>query len=407
MTRSGLVFNPTTGLYSPATSEIRSKVAEDWMAAFADPEQPPLNTEASTPAGQLIDSETAVIEDKNAQLLYLSNQFNPKVADGRWQDALGYIYFLERKHETASVVTVQLCGLAGTTIPAGSLVRTVDGITLSANSSTSIGTSGKANAQFSAQEAGPIQIPAHAVTTIVTAVPGWDSVDNPTAGVPGRFRESRSEFEQRRANSVALNAHGTVAALYSSIGNLPGVVDLVILENITSEPIEDWGVTVPAHGIFISVYGGEEADIAEAVYRKKDAGSATGGNTKISYHDATINNYRGGVTYHYNIERPTPVPCSVQVNLRTTATTPATIVDDVKNAILNDFNGESGKDRVRMASSCYASRFYQAIMQVGVQDLVNIKISASENLDWKDEVIINANQMPVLAYDDIQVNVVN
>jgi hypothetical protein len=408
MADSGLIFNPETGLISPDTADIRAGVAADWTAAFADPDQPPLNTEPTTPAGQLIDSETAVIEDKNAQVLYLANQFNPRVSEGRWQDGIGFIYFLERQIETPSLVTCQLTGLSGTAIPAGALVRTTAGLTLICGRAVTIGPSGAAETMFRCSETGPIPIPAHSVTSIVTVTPGWDTVDNEAAGVPGRYRETRSEFERRRFDSVAANAHGTVPSLYGTIANLFGVVDLVILENITNEPVVDWGVTIPAHGVFISVYGGGDTEIAEAIYRKKDAGCDTGGNVQVSYHDATIHNYRGGVTFTYSIERPEPLPFGVRVSLSKTPATPGTVIDDIKRAILADFNGQLGRDRVRMAAICYASRFYCPVSSAGAQNLLNIEIAApAANGAWVNEITVNADQMPVLSIDDIQVIVVN
>lgn len=402
MPQSALIFNPTTGLYSPDTADIREAVAADWVEAFAEPGQPHLDTEPTTPAGQLIDSETAIIEDKNAQVLYLASQFNPKVADGRWQDALGFIYFLERQYENPSVVTAQVTGLADTVIPAGALVCTADGVTLAAAEAVTIGAGGTAQVIFNAQEAGPLQIAPHTVTSIVTTVPGWDTVDNAAAGVTGRYRESRSTFERRRAASVAVNAHGTVAALYAAIGSVSGVIDLVVLENFTDTPETQWGVTVPAHGVFISVYGGDDTAIAEAIYRKKDAGADTGGNTEVSYTDPTVQNYRGGVSYTYNIERPAPLAFSIQVSLRLTASTPTTITDDIKASVLADFNGDGSDDRVRMATICYASRFYCPIVSAGVQDLVGVKIAANGS-GWIDEITINANQIPVLSINDISV----
>ena len=407
MPQSGLKFDPEIGLFAPDTPDIRETVAKDWTKAFTDPDQPPLDTEPTTPAGQLIDSETAIIEDKNAQVLYLSNMFNPLVSDGRWQDALGHIYFLERQIETPSVVTCQLTGLAGTVIPAGALVQTTDGLFLSCDSAVTIGSNGTASVTFSSQESGPFAIPAHSATSIVTAIPGWDTVGNETAGVPGRIRESRLEFEQRRYASVAANAHGTVAAMYGMIGNIFGVMDLVILENTTSSPIEEWGVTIPPHGVFISVYGGNDADIAEAIYRKKDAGCSTGGNTQISYIDKELKNYRGGVTYAYRIERPAPLPFAVQVTVRKTASTPANIIDSIKKAVLADFSGEAGKGRVRMADTCYASRFYCPIMSAGVQEVISIKIATPAGSSWVDEVQVSADKMPVLSLDDISVVVLS
>ncbi len=59
MAHSGLIFDPATGLYSPDTSQIRTGVAQDWTKAFFDPDLPALDTEPTTPAGQLIDAEVA------------------------------------------------------------------------------------------------------------------------------------------------------------------------------------------------------------------------------------------------------------------------------------------------------------------------------------------------------------
>lgn len=403
MSQSTLIFDPATGLQAPDTSAIREAVAKDWVTAFADPDLPPLDTEPTTPAGQLVDSETAIIEDKNAQILFLANQFNPAVSNGIWQDGIGFIYFLTRQLETPTVVTCQVTGLKGTPIPAGAIIETTDGLRLIANDSITIPASGVANLVFSNTEYGPVAIGEHTATKIVTVIPGWDTVDNPTVGVPGTLRESRSAFERRRYASVAANAHGTVPALYGTIGNIPGVVDLVILENITNDPITDWGVTVNGHSVFISVYGGDDTAIAEAIYRKKDAGCGTDGNTTIIFIDTSIQNYRGGITNTYRIERPTPLDFSVQVTARKTLTTPATIVTDIQNAVLANFNGEAGLDRVRMAAICYASRFFCSLAAVGVQDLVSVKISVDGGTTWVDEVTVNADQIPVLSADNISV----
>lgn len=402
MSQSKLIFDPNTGLQAPDTADIRADVVTDWVRAFASPDLPALNTEPTSPAGQLVDSETAIIEDKNAQVLFLSNMFNPAVSDGVWQDGIGYIYFILRQLETPTVVTCQVTGLQGTVIPAGAVVRTVDNLTLTANDTVTIGTTGIATVVFSNVETGPVPIAANTVTQIVTVIPGWDTVNNPTVGVPGTYRETRSEFERRRYASVAANAHGTVSALYGTIGNIAGVVDLVIFENITNDPITDWGVVVNGHSVFISVYGGDDTAIAEAIYRKKDAGCGTDGNTPIVYIDTTIQNYRGGITNTYRIERPTPLDFSIQVTIRRTLTTPATVVDNIKKAVLANFNGtDDGIGRVRMAAICYASRFFCSIAGAGVQDLLSVKVSVDGGSTWNDEVTVNADRIPVLNPDNI------
>lgn len=56
---------------------------------------------------------------------------------------------------------------------------------------------------FAIQQAALIIIAANTVTTIVTVIAGWDSINNPPSRVTGRDAESRLEFEQCRALSIA------------------------------------------------------------------------------------------------------------------------------------------------------------------------------------------------------------
>lgn len=394
-----LTFDPKIGLIADDTDAIRVTVQTDWKNALGEN----LNVEGSTPAGQLIDSETAFIAQKDSEVLYLANQFNPLTAEGVWQDALGSIYFIQRKQGEPSIVDCVCTGLAGTVIPKGSIVKSSDNVTLIATNGGTIGGSGSVSLTFSAQTPGPIPIGANTVTTIVTVIAGWDTVNNPAAGIPGRDEESRLEFEFRRALSVAKNAHGTVESLLSEIANIQGVLDVIILENTTSTPRVEGGVEIPGHSVFISVSGGDDTEIAKAIYMKKDAGCGTAGNTDVSYVAPDVYNKK----YTFKIERPTPLAFAIQVNMRLTPTTPSDIEDRVKKAILDNFNGNDNTvGRVRIGSTLYASRFYGTVTIAGVQDLVSIKIAApNTNPQWVDEVVINANQAPVLSIDDIIINI--
>lgn len=221
-----LTFDPKVGLIADDTDTIRVTVQTDWKNALGEN----LNVEGSTPAGQLIDSETAFIAQKDSEVLYLANQFNPLTAEGVWQDALGSIYFIQRKIAEPTIVDCVCTGLAGTVIPQGSIVKSSDNVTLIATQGGIISGSGSVTLTFSAQTPGPIPIGANTVTNIVTVIAGWDTVNNPAAGIPGRDEESRLEFEFRRALSVAKNAHGTVESLLSEIANIQGVLDVIILE---------------------------------------------------------------------------------------------------------------------------------------------------------------------------------
>jgi len=400
---SQIVFDPETGLVAPETADIREAVRQDWRNAFAaGPGTPALDVESATPAGQLIDAETAEIEAKNAELLWLAGQFNPRVAEGRFQDALGHIYFLTRKRAEPTVVTCQLTGLRGTQIPYGAIAQSTDGYQLICNAPVTIGDGGTAETTFRTAETGPVQIAAHTVTKIVTVIAGWESIDNEAPGATGRDIETRNEFEGRRYNSVAANAHGTVESLYGTISDIEGVLDCKVLENPGPEPATQFGVEIGGHSVAVCVYGGEDADIAEAIYSKKDAGCGTSGNHTVTWYppaDVTP-------AYSYQIVRPETVPFYVRVAVPNASALSQATKNAIASAVVEDFLGRwdrYGNTRVGLASTVYASRFYPVVMDVeGVIQLSGIEIKLGDG-PFSGAVTIDADEEPVMTVENVTV----
>ena len=393
-----VIFDPATGLTVASAADVLAQVEADWQNAFSGGGLPPLDVDPATPAGQLIATLAALVQAKDSEILFLAQQFNPETAEGRWQDALGKIYFISRKTAEPTVVTCTCTGLYNTIIPAGSIVQNTDGYQLRSLDSATIPSSGTVNIEFAVTETGPVEIPAGSVTKIITVIPGWDTVTNAAAGVLGRDEETRTEFETRRYNSVAQNAQGSVLAIQGAIAQVDGVLDCVVMENSTNEQITVHGVNVDPHSICASVYGGDGSDIAEAIYRRKDAGCGTTGNTVVSYSDPDFNN----ATYTYNILRPTPTAVKMTVTIKQTDATPASIAEDIKTALVGDFYGQGSNARVTTAAALYASRFYPVVIAAGVSDFVSLEIALGSG-SLASYIDINADQEPTLSEDDITV----
>lgn len=397
-----LIFNPDIGMMVDDTADVRQAIVDDWNEVFSD-EDAVLNTESSTPAGQIIDSQAVLVTAKDTELLNLMNQFNPKTASGVFQDALGSIYFLTRKTAQSTVVTCQLTGLQGTAIPKGLIVQNSDGYRLTSLGAVVIGADGTAEVEFACTETGAIPIPAHSVTKIVSAIAGLDTIDNVSAGVLGNDVEPRAVFELRRALSVAKNSHGSRLSLQGSISAIEGVLDCLVLENREDTSATIQGVTLISHSVAICVYGGSDNDIAETIYNKIDAGCGTNGSTTVTYVSSD------GVPNNYKIVRPTPTPIYFEIKINKTSTTPATIVNDIKNAIINDFNGEdvnSGNVRRGMGQTIYASSFSVALIKTaGVTDLVEVEIGLTDS-SLGNVITLDADQEPTISASDINVVVI-
>jgi uncharacterized phage protein gp47/JayE len=383
------------------TATIRQGIVDDWTEVFDD-ENATLNTGSESPAGQIIDSMAVLVTAKDAELLNLFNNFNPKTASGIFQDALGSIYFLKRKTAQPTTVTCQLTGLYGTVIPAGSIIQNDDGIKLASVGAVTIGADGTAEIEFQALENGPIDIGAESCNKIVTVIPGWDTVTNAVAGVLGQNVESQFAFERRRVVSVSKNSHGSRLSLQGAVAAIDDVLDCLVLENKNKYSMVIQGVYVGSHSVAVCVYGGNNDDIAETIYNKLDAGCGTYGNTSVSYTS------EDGVVNTYQIVRPTPVNVYVGVVINQTSTTSENIVNNIKQAIYDDFYGNdpnSGNVRRGLGQTIYASSFSVAtIKTAGVTDLVSITISTTPS-PLLNSITMLANEEPVLSMDNITVTI--
>jgi uncharacterized phage protein gp47/JayE len=219
-------FTPA-GLVIPAETDVLAGVQGDMNAAFGGG----LNPNLETPQGQLASSQSAIIGDKNNEFAYFVNQVDPQFSDGRFQDAIGRIYFLTRKPATSTSVAATLSGIAGTVIPAGTLAQDTSGNTYINEGDATIDITGAVVANFQNVATGPIPCPAGTLTSVYQAIPGWSTITNAADGVMGSVVESRADFEYRRKNSVALNAMGSLPSIYANVYALDNVLDVYALDN--------------------------------------------------------------------------------------------------------------------------------------------------------------------------------
>lgn len=274
------------GIIAPTTQEVIDGLWSLMKGAFGEK----LNVSMDTPQGQLVTTLAAIITDERNQLIELFNQFDPRYADGQMQDAIGYLYFLQRKQATKSVAELTFNGLSGVTIPIGFQILDEAGLYWSTTGESRIGVDGLATVNASCNTAGMISAQPNTINRIVRNISGLDSVTNNTAAVIGRNAESRQEFELRREQSVAKNAKNTNDATYGAVNNIKDVIDCYVVDNPSDNTITV-GVTNYAlirNSIAVSVVGGDDNEIAKQILIKAGTGCSFVGNTTVTYQD-TVN----------------------------------------------------------------------------------------------------------------------
>jgi len=394
-------FTPA-GLVIPAETAVLAGVQDDINAAFGGG----LNPALETPQGQLASSQAAVIGDKNNEFALFVNQVDPQYAADRFQDAIGRIYFLTRKPATPTTVQATVNGLAGTVIPGGTLAQDTSGNTYACSGDVTIDVTGSVTAEFQNIETGPIPCAAGTLTQVYQAVPGWDTITNAADGTLGSDVESRADFEYRRKNSVAKNGTGTPQAIYAEVFALADVLDVYVKDNPTGSAVNTGSTNYPiaAHSVYVAVVGGADADIASAIWRKKDLGCDTNGNTSATVVDPSGYSYPQP-SYSIKFQRPATLAVKFAVRIVNDPSLPSNIVTLVKNAIIARFNGADGTTRERIGATILASRYYGAVVAVASNvSLLDVLIGTSS--PTLTQINVGIDQRPTVSAADITVTLV-
>jgi len=403
-----LIFNEKTGFSVQEPQEVREEIAQSWINAFKSDDTPDINTAPETPQGQIIDAETLAITQKDAELAFLANMFNPKTARGIWQDALAEIYFIKRKKAVNSRCYCVLTGLNGTVIEKGSKIQSsADSTYWNLLETVTINDNSSVTALFECETEGAVIASPNTLNKIITTVAGWDTVNNIQSATVGSLEESQQAFEKRRYDSVALNSVGTTASVFSRVNQIDDVVGCYVVDNKTNvnKIIDDY--LLKPHSIYVAVIGGSNQDIAEAIYRSLSAGCDYNGNTQITVVDPHTH-AKEKVTFM----RPTLQNVYIKVNVFD-----KDLPDDyetlIKNAVITNFYGQDEQieiageavTRAIMGQDIYASRFLPSILNKNISSLLSVQISL-DNQAFSDYVHIKIDKEPYIDKSNITVNLI-
>lgn len=389
-----------TGVVAPAETAVLAGVQADIDAAFGGGVDPSL----TTPQGQLAQSDAAIVGAKNDAILAIVNGIDPAYAAGRMQDAIARIYFLTRKPALPTTVQCVCTGIPNTVIPAGSLAT--DGTNLWAcQTNTTIPAGGSISTPFACSVTGPIACPSNTVSRIYQTISGWDTINNPSAGVLGTDVESRADFEHRRQQSVASNAQGVMGAVLGAVLNVADVTDAWGYNNGSNSSTTQAGVSIPANSVYISVAGGDPQAVAQAIWSKMGPGASYTGNTTETVLDTNPLYALPYPSYTVKFETPTALPILFAVNIANSAQVPADATAQIQNAIIAAFAGADGGQRARIASTLYASRYYAPVANLGAwAQIVDILVGTSSPTAYS--VAVHGDQVPTIQASNIAVALV-
>ncbi len=293
LTREGF----TADTYDQISSRIKNR-----LEAFSSG----IDTSPESPDGQLVEIFSFELSQAWAELDLVYNSYNPNVAFGAGLRNIGLITGLPYGAATRSQTVCSLIGEAGTVVPQGSIVANGN----SEEFSTQFAATIPASVQVVARVSGAASVGAGELTTIVSPVEGWTSVNNPSAGRVGSSAQTEVAFRNLRNRTVMRNFVAAEEVIASRIQETLGIEQVSVFNNDSPSPVGG----VPANTISVTV--GEydttvisDEDIAQVILTTKGLGCPTFGTTSV-----VINDTQGHPkTVYFNKATPKDVFMDIEI----------------------------------------------------------------------------------------------
>ena len=384
-----------TGVIVPDTSTVLADVQQEWKDVFGEF----LSVEPETPQGRIIEMIARQRVFTVQMAAALANVLNINKAYGFVLDDLGSLFQLSRKSATYTTTQITMSGVADTVVPIGTELMSDEGYKFVNDYEYVIGSNGSVTGVFRAVESGSVPAQYGTITTIVTSVPGLESVVNNASASMGAEQESDQEFRNRIKASLNINSMSVLSAIKSAVADVGGVNQVIAYENTTvTDSVLNTVFKIPAHGVGIIVdYTETDPEsqpvayaIAEAIYKKKTLGSGY-----IDKETAEGEQYLVPISYtdendgqEHEVVFAKPIPTSVKVSISVNKKDYAgdDLEGDIKAAIANFLSGDNPEvDRVEIGGTLspfeIASAISSEIPDIFINAVTIGKVGSSESTD--------------------------
>jgi len=323
------------------------------------------------------------------------NSRSPATAIGVPLDTLIKLNGIKRLKAVASTCYVTITGTTGTTITGGIIADASDN-PWSLNSPIIIGSSGTVTAYATCQVPGPITADPGELSKIVTPTFGWTSVTNTDPATVGADQESDAQLRSRQTISTAQPSRTVMEGIKGAIAAVSGVGRFVVYENETNVDDENG---LPGHSITAVVEGGADADIGEAIARKKGPGCYTNGDVSVSVTD------QQGVASTIRFYRPAEVPIVVVVNVKQLPGYTTDTTDLIKSAVADFISSLSIGDDLLISSLWGAAVMANPVPTKPYFSVLGITAARHGNSQGTADIVIDFNEVTLGDVANITVNV--
>lgn len=293
------------------------------------------NLDPSTPDGLKLAHDAEVFSALDETLQQAYNSKDPAKAVGYDLDVVCSLTGTTRSNGSPSNATVTLTGIPATVVSAGSIIKSRTTGTSWAIDQTVTLTGGTATVGATCTVAGPTQADAGTLTQIATTIGGWTGVTNTAPATPGTEVQDDASLRIERNTAVGRPGNNQVDSTLGELYAADGVRRVKAYENDTGSATvsSDNPHGLPANSMSYIVDGGEDADVAMAIYIKKNPGvrlNQAGTPVAVTVTSPKYPNNKKEIKF----SRPIPIAMNISVTVKNDGTLPSTVSDEIKVAIV-------------------------------------------------------------------------
>lgn len=332
-------FIDETGIHIPNYIDLRDQLIEEMKQIFGQD----IYIENDSADYQMISILAKKIFDSYSMGMLAYNNRTPNTAIGTGLDNNVAFADIQRKSSTYSSVQLTITGANGTSLKGCYALDENDNRWNIPD--TVIPETGMITVDAICSVSGNISALPNTVNKIGTPLFGWYSVNNNNAATPGTDVETDAELRGRFSLAIRSPSLTVFESLSAAISALEGVSRISGFENDTSA--ESTGTEppnipagLPPHSVTFIVEGGEDDQVAKAIYSKKTPGCYTNGTTAVQI----VSEMGNIITIRFY--RPTYVEVFAQIKVTKLPYWNDRYSDEIKNAIYDYIKGLEISDNV-------------------------------------------------------------
>lgn len=307
-----------SGLVVPRTADYIARIREEYETATGL--SPSWDDDLIIGIFSAIMAQLLGEQSEAVQAVY--DAWDENNATGVQLSNLARIVGVTRRVATRAQVTLTLTGDVGTVIADDRLVEgggTADNARWRLTESVTIPASGTIDVVAEAVEPGRTVALAGEIDTIVTPVPGWDTVTNASAASPGLDTETDDELRVRRRRSLQQGAGSGINAIRAAILNLEFVEASAVIDNPDNETSVVEGISLPGGSFLVILLPSplttaQQEEVLQAIYDNAPVGIAIAG-TDVTGTVTGADGFAKSVAFDYAVDLSITIVVRIEVDI--------------------------------------------------------------------------------------------